>query len=151
MKTFGILFIFLVGLQMCKPVEESKPISQNVKIEFRLATDNPTMGFDEVELDGQKIYLNPVIEITEKEITTAKKSMGEAGNHIILLEMNDIGARKFEILTEKNVTQKLAILVNGKAIMAPVIQMKIPGGKVQITGNFTREETDKLFNTLTNN
>jgi len=151
MKILSILFAFLVSLQMCKPKEESKPIAQNVKIEFRLAKDNPTEGFDEKILDGQKIYLNPKVEITEKDISTAKKSMDEYGNYIISLDMNDFGAKKFENLTGNNVTEKLAILVNGEVIMAPIIQMKIPGGKVQITGNFTKEETDKLFNTLTNN
>ena len=149
MKTLSILLIFILQLQMCDN-DEKKPISKNVKVEFRMAKDTKTDNFEEKELDGTKIYLSPKVEINENDITTVSKTLDHYGSYfIIMLEMNAEGAQKFANLTSNNVSEKLAILVNGKIIMAPVIQDKITGGKVQITGNFTSAEVDSLFKTLT--
>ena len=40
--------------------------------------------------------------------------------------------------------------MDGKLVMAPIIQTKIPGGKIQISGNFTKAQIDKMFESLTN-
>ncbi|MDF1546868.1 MAG: hypothetical protein P1P88_03550 [Bacteroidales bacterium] len=149
MKIIAILLVVILQLQVCSNKEESEPISKNVKIEFRLAEDDALEGFEESEVNGQKIYLNPKIEITENDIVAAQKAQDDYGNHTIMLEMNEKGSEKFGELTENNIQKKLAIIVNGKVLMAPVIQMKIPGGKIQISGNFSKEEIEKLYNLLT--
>jgi preprotein translocase subunit SecD len=42
------------------------------------------------------------------------------------------------------VLDEIAIVVDGNVVTAPVIQGAVPGGKVQITGNFTRDYAQEL-------
>ncbi len=57
----------------------------------------------------------------------------------VALSFNTAGARRFGDLTEKHVGEKLAILLDGNVVTAPVIQEAIQGGEAQITlgiGNY---------------
>jgi len=151
MKTPYILLIVLLSLQMCNN-DEKKPVSKSIKLAFQLAEDEIVDGYEMKEMDSTKIYLNSKIEINEKDIDFVIKSFdNQMEMPIIMLEMNQNGARKFTYLTTNNIGKKLAIVLNGKILMAPVIRDKIEGGKVQITGNFTSEKIDEMFKTLTEN
>jgi preprotein translocase subunit SecD len=101
------------------------PISPTVKIEFRLAVENPVEGFEPKEDSGKKIYLNPKVEISEKDIVFAYHSKDQNAYPTIFLELNAEGAMKFETLTANNIQKMLAVVVNGELIMAPIIQTKI--------------------------
>jgi preprotein translocase subunit SecD len=149
MKLLVILSIVFLQLTTCNE-EEKKPISKNAQIAFRFAENEAVDGYEERELDGKKIYLNPKTEITQKDIDFVIKSHDEYSNMpIVLLEMNPEGTKKFAALTAGNLKKMLAILVNNEILMAPIIQQEITEGKVQITGYFTEEEVDKLLKTLT--
>ena len=45
--------------------------------------------------------------------------------------------------------KRLAILIDGRLITAPMIQETISGGEVQISGNFTKEEAEDIAKGLT--
>lgn len=49
------------------------------------------------------------------------------------LQLTPEGARRFEDFTAANVKRRLAILVDGRVVSAPVIFTRIPGGNVSIT------------------
>lgn len=149
MKILFILLVAFLQLPACQE-EEKKPISKNAQIAFRFAENDPKEGYEERVHEGKKIYLNPIIEITQNDIDFVIKSINEYSEMpVILLEMNPKGTEKFATLTANNIKKMLAIVVNNEILIAPVIQDKITEGKVQITGSFSEEEVDKLFNTLT--
>ena len=62
----------------------------------------------------------------------------------IAIELDAAGALAFEHVTTANVRRRLAILVDGEVMMAPIIQTPIPGGKLVITmgGAGPSQETD---------
>ncbi len=39
----------------------------------------------------------------------------------------------------------MAIIVKNELIMAPIINAEIPGGIVEISGNFTQEEVNEMY------
>lgn len=53
------------------------------------------------------------------------------------------GSRKFASFTAKNIGRRMAIVLDGKVLSAPVIQTMIPGHGV-ITGNFSPETANDL-------
>ncbi|MBA5629269.1 SecDF P1 head subdomain-containing protein [Moheibacter lacus] len=76
---------------------------------------------------------------------------GYSKNHVtIYIELTQEGTNKFSEATEKSIGKKLAILSNGKIISAPFVNEKITGGKLNISGNFTISEAEKIKNELTN-
>jgi len=60
---------------------------------------------------------------------------------------NEIGANYFSDLTRNNIGQRLCIILDGKAISAPVIRSAIRARGI-ITGRFSQEEINYLVNTL---
>ncbi|MDD2731027.1 MAG: protein translocase subunit SecD [Candidatus Portnoybacteria bacterium] len=64
------------------------------------------------------------------------------------LEFNDEGAKFFEEITGRNVGKQVAIFLDGLPITAPVVQEAISGGRAQITGSFTLDETKELVRRL---
>lgn len=67
----------------------------------------------------------------------------KAGRYSLSLRLNDSGGAALKTLTKSHVDRKLAIVVNGAIIAAPVIRDAI-GGEFVITGKFSREEAEKL-------
>lgn len=51
----------------------------------------------------------------------------------VLVDLDDAGQAAFADLTAANLGRKVAILLDGRVTSAPVIQDRIPGGKISIT------------------
>ena len=62
----------------------------------------------------------------------------------INFRMNSAGTKKFGDITRNNVGSLLAIVLDGRVLMAPRITTPILSGNGSITGNFTREEIADL-------
>jgi len=52
---------------------------------------------------------------------------------VVMVHLTDEGARLFEELTARITGSRLAIVVNGEVLSAPIVRERIPGGKLQIT------------------
>ena len=62
----------------------------------------------------------------------------------INFRMNSVGAKKFAEITKNNIGRLLAIVLDGKVLMAPIINMQIVGGGGSITGHFSSQEVQDL-------
>jgi preprotein translocase subunit SecD len=47
-------------------------------------------------------------------------------------------------LTRENLNKRVAILLDGRLVMAPIIRPEIPGGVALIEGDFTKKEARDL-------
>jgi preprotein translocase subunit SecD len=114
------------------------------------AASSPTVcGLDgynyvlgKVELDGSHV----------KEVQAAQ-STDALGWHVNLT-LDDEGAKLFETLTTDLSTKnpplnQLAIVVRGQVAAAPAVQSAIPGGKLQITGKYTKQSAEDLAKQIT--
>ena len=83
--------------------------------------------------------------ITGDKITEAKDEM-DSFNHspIVILKMNEEGAKQFTDFTKKNIGQQVAIVIDDQVYSAPMVQMEITGGNASIAGQFTPEQTKEL-------
>ncbi|RLC47538.1 MAG: protein translocase subunit SecD [Candidatus Cloacimonadota bacterium] len=95
-------------------------------------------------------FLYKNTELTGKYLKTADVSIGQgmdprtANKPYVSLEFNNEGAEIFARVTEKNVKERLAIVLDNVVHSAPVINQRIAGGRAQITGNFTMKEAKDL-------
>ncbi len=62
----------------------------------------------------------------------------------VAIEFNSDGADIFAQVTGENVGKRLAIVLDNTIYSAPVIRERIPGGRAQITGNFSWDEAREL-------
>jgi preprotein translocase subunit SecD len=52
---------------------------------------------------------------------------------IVQVDLSDGGRARFSDATEAAIGRKLAIVLDGRVVSAPVVQSRIPGGRIQIT------------------
>jgi SecD/SecF fusion protein len=81
-------------------------------------------------------------------ITGSKDDFDQMGHPCVSMEMNSDGARRWSQITKMNIGKAVAIVLDDAVYSAPRILTQIDGGRSQITGNFTIEDTKDLANTL---
>lgn len=94
--------------------------------------------------EGEEPGLSPT-NLTGADLKRAQVAFDQTtGKPVVSIEFNEEGADKFAEISERNVGQPLAILLDSQPVSAPIIQEKITGGQAQITGDFTLEEAERL-------
>jgi preprotein translocase subunit SecD len=88
-------------------------------------------------------YVFRTTNVTGEDVEDAFTSFDpqEGNRPVVSLQFNATGASKFEEMTGRNVKRRMAIVLDGKAESAPVIQARIGGGRAQITlgtGDYNR-------------
>jgi preprotein translocase subunit SecD len=78
--------------------------------------------------------------------TTQKDTV--TGDNRVLVILTEKGKERFAALTERSIGKRLAVVVDGKIVVAPVISTKIPSGSFTIAGNLTAKEADDLAEKL---
>jgi preprotein translocase subunit SecD len=83
--------------------------------------------------------------MTGELISDARASVDSQNNQSYVgLTFTPRGARIFERVTGDNVKKRMAIILDGTAYSAPVIQEKISGGRASITGHFSTNDARDL-------
>lgn len=81
-------------------------------------------------------------------IVEAADSYDQYGNPCVTMSMNTDGSRRWALLTKNNIGKSIAVVLDGLVYSAPNVMNEISGGRSEITGNFTLEETKDLANVL---
>lgn len=79
-----------------------------------------------------------------ESLESAKLSYDENNAPAVAFSFKSAGADRFANATGENIGRRLAIILDGKVISAPMINSRIPGGKGIITGNFTVQSAKDL-------
>lgn len=84
------------------------------------------------------------ILLTGESLSNAQPGFSENNAPVVTMRFDTVGARKFGEITKQYTHHQLAMILDGKVISAPNLNEPILGGNVQISGNFTVEETVNL-------
>ncbi|HZP44993.1 MAG TPA: protein translocase subunit SecD [Candidatus Binataceae bacterium] len=152
------ILVQLPGIQ--DPEQAKELIGKTAVLEFKLIDDKHSLSDAETNgappgdelLDGQPqpggapryLVESPVL-MTGDVVVDAEVRPGAQGlGPYVLVTLNSTGARIFGEITAANVGRRLAIILDNTVYSDPVIKEPIPGGDVQITGNFTFDEAHQL-------
>ncbi|MCL2338603.1 MAG: protein translocase subunit SecD [Proteobacteria bacterium] len=132
-------------------------IGQTAKMTFHLVNENvtreemaagrPPMGTEFLPLMDDPTQLIPVysrVELSGESLTDAQASFDQNNMPVVTQVYDSTGARKFARLTAEHVNERFAIVLDDKVLSAPVIREPIPGGRGQISGNFTTQSAKDL-------
>lgn len=146
MKQYFSIFIFILSylITACNSTGE-----KNTKVEFKLAETEISDSLTEVtyNLTGEKYYLHSKILLNENDISDAYAEEINSYPAIHML-LNNEGKLKLTELTANNIGKRIAVVINGKFISAPIIRDTINAGKVLISGDLTSEEAKKYVSGL---
>lgn len=94
---------------------------------------------------------NALPDLGGEVVTSARSEVrNDLGQNrpVVTMTMNDEGARKWARLTGDNIGRSIAIVLDGVVYSAPNVNAEITGGRSEISGNFTVDETTDLANVL---
>lgn len=119
-----------------------------VLLEFRACETSATAGFlPMTSAESQKtIYVSQEAALSNEDVASSRVIMDPQGNYNIQIEFTEVGAIKLANATEQSLNKPLGILVDGRLICAPIVNEKIEGGKALISGQFTKEEAERIAN-----
>jgi len=108
------------------------PEGVRVAVGDSMGTDEETGASTQT---GWRTYLlqgAPVV--TELDVVDARALPDpQTGVWSVMVTLGPEDAARFEAFTEKNVKRRLAIVVDGRVMSAPLIQTRIPGGLMRIS------------------
>lgn len=140
-----ILIALLAIVTSAFPVAATEPVGKPVRIEFRRAEAEAAPGLIEFpDPDGEgSIYLRDKAEITNAEIAEAKLGYDTRGGAAVDIRLTEAGAAKLKKISRGHLEKRLAILIDGKLLMAPRIRSEM-GSEAQITGRFSVAEAQRI-------
>jgi preprotein translocase subunit SecD len=111
--------------------------------------DDPNLPLVTCSTDGQTVYLLDKSILGGEDVQDATAGLdSRLGQHLVDLEFDDNAARIWADFTSANVGTRTAFTLDTQVLSAPQIQESIPGGRTQITGNFTADSARDLADAL---
>ena len=92
----------------------------------------------------QKYLLHAIPVLDGSMLTDAKVGFDKNNQPVINFTLNGQGAKIFGDFTGKYVGKRMAVVLDNKVYSAPVINERIGGGRVQISGSFKLSEAHDL-------
>ncbi len=144
------LVVELAGVKdVNKAIEE---IGSTPVLDFREVANQPveteatTSSEGTVSVDaGTSTISYTKTDLTGRYVKGAQLGFSQYTNEpLVYIEFTKEGSKLFEDVTARNVGKPVAIFLDNNLLTQPTVQQKIIGGKAQITGNFNREEAQKL-------
>ena len=130
---------------------EFKLVSDNVEDLKKAINNEPVEGYELKYEEGERTGREPLLVAKDASLTgdllvNAKTEFSSKGfgEPYVSITLNSKGAQIFANVTATNVGKRLAIVLDGKVVSAPVIREAIPSGQAQISGNFTVEQANDL-------
>jgi RNA polymerase sigma factor (sigma-70 family) len=123
---------FQMRLVLDAPATDSEPLTSSV-------TNSESGKVFRETLNVQKQVL-----LDQSAIQSASVSTNPFGGRQIDFVLTPKGREQFARVTRNNIGRRLAVVIDGKVMSAPVIRSEIPGGRGIISGNFTEAEARQL-------
>ncbi len=126
---------------MKDPERIKELLGKTAELNFRLVTDDKSeFGNEKLVIKGsqEEIIVSKRIILSGENLIDAQPRYDNLNNQpIVAFSLDRLGAQRFGQVTTKNIGKRLAIILDGEAISAPVIQDSITSGNGTISGNFT--------------
>ena len=141
------ILVELPGLD--DPMRIKNLLGKTANLTFRFITksNDETFGSEQLEFeDGSEIAnVSKRIIVSGENLIDAQPRMDNQTNEtVVTFDFDRVGAKRFGRATTKGVGKRLAIVLDGKVISAPVIQEAIVAGSGQISGDFTFQTATDL-------
>jgi preprotein translocase subunit SecD len=124
--------------------------TSKVRVEFRLAETEAAEGLERAPLPvtGEDVFLHADPVVSNADIASACV-VTHGGGPAVEVTMTATARERFARATEEHVMKRMAILVDGRLVAAPIIRAAIPGGKAIIHGSFDEKEAQRIAKGIT--
>ena len=141
------ILVELPGLD--DPTRIKTLLGKTANLTFRFVSQREEESFGSEKLfseeDSEEVLVSKRIILSGDNLIDAQPNMDTQVNEtIVSFNLDRVGAKRFAKATTSGIGRRLAIVLDGKIISAPVIQDAIIGGAGQISGGFTFQSATDL-------
>jgi len=141
------ILVELPGLD--DPMRIKNLLGKTANLTFRFITQNTeeTFGSEKIlfEDNSEEAMVSKRIILSGDNILDAKPRMDNQNNEtVVSFSLDRVGSKRFAKATTSGIGKRLAIILDGKIVSAPVIRSAIVGGSGQISGDFTFQSATDL-------
>ena len=134
------ILVELPGLD--DPMRIKKLLGKTANLTFRFIIQGAeeTFGSEKMSFEdgSEDVIVSKRIVLSGENLLDAKPRMDNQTNEtVVSFNLDRVGAKRFAKATTSGIGKRLAIILDGKIVSAPVIRSAIVGGSGQISGNFT--------------
>ena len=131
------------------PMRIKSLLGKTANLTFRFVSNNSEDSFGveklKYENDLNEDVVSKRIILSGDNLLDAQPRMNSQTNEtVVTFTLDRVGAKRFGKATSTNIGRKLAIVLDGKIISAPVIRDTIASGNGQISGGFTFQSATDL-------
>ena len=141
------ILVELPGLD--DPMRIKSLLGKTANLTFRFISNNDqdSFGVEKIQYeDGlNEDFVSKRIILSGDNLLDAQPRMNNQSNEtVVSFTLDRVGSKRFGKATSSNIGRKLAIVLDGKIISAPVIRDTITSGSGQISGGFTFQSATDL-------
>ncbi len=141
------ILVELPGLD--DPMRIKSLLGKTANLTFRFVTndDQDSFGTEKLEFEdrSEQAFVSKRIILSGDNLLDAQPRMdSEVNETVVTFSLDRVGAKRFGKATSTGVGKRLAIVLDGKIISAPVIRDTIATGSGQISGGFTFQSATDL-------
>ena len=142
------ILVELPGLDDPMRIKSLLGKTANLTFRFVVQSDEPSYGSEKLSfIDGSQepVIVSKRIILSGENLIDAKPRMDNQSNEtVVSFNLDRVGTKRFGKATTSGVGKRLAIVLDGKIISAPVVRDAIIAGSGQITGGFTFQSATDL-------
>ena len=140
------ILVELPGLD--DPMRIKSLLGKTANLTFRFVTDNEdSFGVEKLKYENssEEANVSKRIILSGDNLLDAQPRMNNETNEtVVTFTLDRVGAKRFGKATSTGIGKRLAIVLDGKIISAPVIRDTIASGSGQISGGFTFQSATDL-------
>ena len=139
MKTISVIWAVLLIVL---------PTDLNASETIRLSkvSDEPSANTESLHLTNgqsdQVLFVQRTVEISDDQISSVE--IVERDGIVLRVHLTEEGNRRFGSLTQDQTGRRIAIVVRGVLVFAPMVMDYIPSGPFEISGNLSKAEAEEI-------
>ena len=141
------IIVELPGLDDPMRIKSLLGKTANLTFRFVVQNDEPSFGSEKLlfEDGSEEAIVSKRIIISGENLLDAKPKMDNQSNQtVVQFTLDRVGAKRFGKATLSGVGKRLAIVLDGEIISAPIVRDAIVGGSGIISGDFTFQSATDL-------
>lgn len=145
---FAMAAVFVLG--GCAGLERNAAPAPPKKISVRFcwASAEEREGYRPTrDESGQPLHVEPEPFLTEADVLTAS-AWHSSQRHMVLVELDRLAAARLEAASATRLGDRLAVYIDDRLTMSPVVYRPLAGGKVYLDGGFSRGQVEDIVRRL---
>jgi len=140
-------WLLLLGLSLVLlAASRSSHAQAATRFEIRAASLTASADWQAAKLRGEDdpLYVAPEVLLDNASVAQAdaKKELG--GQVFVIIQLTPAGAAQLELASRVLLRQRMAVMINGEVLMAPVVSAPLTSNRFAISGFVSLEEAQSV-------